>query len=200
MDRDDIQAVVEVFPELASLDLLREIGVGRRDHPHVDLDRVVSAYSFELPFLQRAQQLGLQIDAHRGDLVEKQRAPVRLFKPAFPVGDGARERAADMAEQLRFEQCLRDGAAVEGDEVLAAPRTVVVDRAGHEFFPCAGLAGDQNRARGAGHRLEQLSQSVHWPALTDNSLEPVALLELRSKVLVLRAESPALERRRQRVQ
>ena len=50
------------------------------------------------------------------DLVEEQRALVRLLEPALPIADRAGERAAHMAEQLGFEQRLGNRAAVERDE------------------------------------------------------------------------------------
>src|SRR6185369_12161461 len=52
---DDGNAVVEVFPEPASLDLLPEVLVRGRDHPDVGLDVAVGADSTELAGLERAQ-------------------------------------------------------------------------------------------------------------------------------------------------
>ena len=80
------------------------------------------------------------------DFVEEQRALVRLLEPALPVADGAGERAAHVAEQLRLEQRLRNRAAVERDEPVRAPRAVVVNRARDDFLAGAGFAGDENRA------------------------------------------------------
>ena len=64
------------------------------------------ADALELALLQHAQQLHLQRRAHRPDFVEEERAAVRLLEPALPVADGAGERAAHVAEQLRLEQRL----------------------------------------------------------------------------------------------
>ena len=71
------------------------------------------ADALELALLQHAQQLRLQRRAHRPDLVEEQRAPVRLLEPALAGADGAGERAAHVAEQLRLEQRLGNRAAVD---------------------------------------------------------------------------------------
>ena len=86
----------------------RQLGVGGRNHPHVDLDRLIVADALELALLQRPQQLHLQRGAHRPDFVQEQRALVRLLETALSRADGAGKRAAHVAEQLRFEQRLRE--------------------------------------------------------------------------------------------
>ena len=45
-----------------------------------------------------------------------------LLEPALPGSDGARKRAANVAEEFRLEQRLRNRAAVQRDEALRAPR------------------------------------------------------------------------------
>src|ERR1700738_3181757 len=45
---------------------------------------------------------------HLGDFVEQQRAAGRLLELADAAGDGSREGALLVAEQLGFEQMLRD--------------------------------------------------------------------------------------------
>ena len=110
------------------------------------------------------------------------------------------ERAADVAKELRFEQCLGNGAAVEGDKAVRAPRTVVVNRPGDHFLSGAGFAGHQNRAARAGHRVEQLKQRLHRPASSKDAAELIALFELGSEVGVLRGKAPLLQRLAQHVQ
>ena len=119
---------------------------------------------------------------------------------SLPIADGAGERAAHVTEQLRLEQRLGNGAAVERDEPMRAPSAVVMNGARDDFLAGPGIAVDQNRAVGGRHRLEQLKQPRHRPALADDPLEPVALLELRSQIRVLRLQPPLLERRVEHVQ
>ena len=106
----------------------------------VDLDRVRVADALELALLQHAQQLRLQRRAHRPDLVEEERALVRLLEPSLPRADRAGERAADVAEELRLEQRFRNRAAVERDEAVGAARAAVMNRARGEL-----LAGARSR-------------------------------------------------------
>jgi hypothetical protein len=106
LDRNDVQAVVEVLAELARLHHRRQIAVGRRDQPHVDAQRARAAEPLELVLLEHAQDLGLRARAHVADFVEEQRAAVGLLEAADALLVGAGERALLVAEQLRLEQVL----------------------------------------------------------------------------------------------
>src|SRR5258706_358240 len=69
--------------------------------------------------LEESQQFRLQVQAHFADLVEEDRAVARGADQAGVVAVGAREGAAAVAEQLRFDQVPRDCGAIERDERLA---------------------------------------------------------------------------------
>ena len=80
----------------------------RRDHAHVDRDRLRRADGPHFAFLQHAQQLDLQGERHVADLVEEDRPAVgRLEQPLVRL-DRAGERAARVPEQLGLEQRLRE--------------------------------------------------------------------------------------------
>ncbi len=158
------------------------------------------ADALELPLLEHPQQLRLQRRAHRPDLVEEERALVGLFEPALTGGDRAGEGAPHVAEQLRFEQCFGNRAAVERDEPIVAPRTVVVQRPGRELLAGAGLAGDQHGARGRRDGFQQVIEIAHHPARADQPVDAIALFELRAQVGVLGPQPPLLERRAEHVQ
>jgi hypothetical protein len=57
--------------------------VRRRDHAHVDRDRLRRADGPHLALLQDAQQLDLQRHRHVADLVEQQRAAVGRLEQAL---------------------------------------------------------------------------------------------------------------------
>src|SRR4051812_9488796 len=111
-----------------------------RNHTDVDLDRIRVPDAFELTLLQHAKKLRLERGTHRADLVEEQRALVCLFEPPLSGANGAGERTANMTEQFRFEQRFRNRAAVQRDESVGAPWTVVMNRPSGQFFAGAGLA------------------------------------------------------------
>ena len=73
------------------------------------------------------------------------------LEAAGAVVDGAGERAADVAEQLAFQQALAQGAAVDADERAARGGAEAVDGLGDQLLAGAGLAQQQHRGAGAGH-------------------------------------------------
>ena len=108
LQRHDVEPVVEVLAELARRLLRVEVAMRRRDHAHVDRNRLRRAHRPHLAFLQHAQQLHLQRQRHVADLVEEQRAAVGRLEQALVRLHGAGERAARVAEQLGLEQLARE--------------------------------------------------------------------------------------------
>ena len=90
-DLDDAQPVVEVAPEVARLDLPREVAVRRGDDPHVDLAAPVLADAPHLALLERAEELRLKAEGDLADLVEEESPPLGRLEEPGPVGGGAGE-------------------------------------------------------------------------------------------------------------
>ena len=107
-------------------DGFQKIAIGSRHHPHIQLDRRRAAHAHHLPLLQHAQQLGLKLDRHFADLIQKQRTALRHFDAAFLLLVRACECAFLVAEQLAFEHGAADGRAIDSDERTLAPRTALV--------------------------------------------------------------------------
>ena len=80
----------------------------RRDHAHVDRDRLRRADRPHLALLQHAQELDLQRHRHVADLVQEQRAAVGRLEQALVRLHGAGERAPRVAEQLGLEEIGRE--------------------------------------------------------------------------------------------
>ena len=70
--------------------------------------------------LERAEHLGLRVEAHVADLVEEERAAVGLLELADALLRRARERALLVAEQLALDELGRDRGAVDLDERAVA--------------------------------------------------------------------------------
>src|SRR5581483_12311704 len=68
----------------------------------------------------------------------------RLLEQPAPLALGAREGAADVSEELALEERLGDRRAVLHEEGLAGAGAAVVDRAGDQLLPRAGLAFDEH--------------------------------------------------------
>ncbi len=118
--RDHVEPVIKIGAELPSLDHLRERHIRRRNHADVHLHRATFSEALELALLERTQQLGLKIEGHLADLVQKNGAAVRGFKLARAARYRARERSASVTEELAFEQSLRNRRAVDRDERFVA--------------------------------------------------------------------------------
>jgi hypothetical protein len=128
---------------------------------------VSPADALELLLLEHAQELGLQVEPHLGDLVEEERAAVRALERSLHPLDRAGEGALLVAEERALHQPLRERRAVELDEGPIAPLALVVDGAREELLAGPALALEEDGGtRGRGHR-DRL-QIASWPALADD--------------------------------
>ena len=112
-DDDHVQAVVEVFAEGASRDLVFEVGVGGGDDPHVDGGRLVGTNAFDFAFLQGAQELPVALAKRTADFVEEDRALVGRFEEPDPRVDCAGEGPPHVPEELTLDQVDRNGRTVD---------------------------------------------------------------------------------------
>src|SRR4030095_11352144 len=95
--------------ELPPLDSLLQIPVRGRQDACVDLDVALSAQPRELPVLEHLQQLGLERGAHLADLVEEDRALVRVFELPELALLGAREGPLLEPQQLALPELRGEG-------------------------------------------------------------------------------------------
>ena len=116
LDREDVEAVEQVFAEPAGGDGLGEIEVGGGDDAAVGQDRVGAADPLEAPVLEHAQQLGLHAERHLADLIEEQRTPLGQLEPPFLLAVGAGERPALVTEELALQQRLGQRRTVDRDQ------------------------------------------------------------------------------------
>ena len=102
------------------LDQLLQILVRRGDQPHVGGQRLVRADALKRPLAQKAQQLDLDGGVNLADLVQEQRAALRLFEAADAPLVGAGERALLVAEQFALQQRRRQRRAMHRHQRLLA--------------------------------------------------------------------------------
>ena len=143
----DVEAIVQIFAKIPCGNLFDQVLVGRRDDTNVDLYRLVAANTLEFALLEDAQDLGLGLQAHVADLIEKQGATIGLFETPLTANLGARESAPLMSKQLRLQE--RPRAAGKADQVPAVVDSpvqleladdLVVERDGDEFVVTASLS------------------------------------------------------------
>ena len=79
---DDVEAVEEVFAEVAARDLLFQVLVGGGDDAHIGVYGMGCADRQEALFVERAQDACLRLEAHVADLVEEEGATVGALECA----------------------------------------------------------------------------------------------------------------------
>jgi hypothetical protein len=142
---NDLDPVIEVFPELAFPDHVVQVAVGRGDDPNVDVGGGgLGSHATNLARFEKPEQQGLHARTHVPDLVEKDGALVGELEGADLVAIGSRKAAPHMPEQLRFEQRFGDTRAIQRHEWLLCPWRVSVNEPREYVFADTALAGDGN--------------------------------------------------------
>ncbi|MNS89099.1 hypothetical protein D3C72_1230990 [compost metagenome] len=178
--RQHAQPVEQVGAEASVALRGHQVHVRGRDDAQVQRDRLVPAQSRDGALLQEAQQRHLAFQRQVADLVEKQRAALRLLDPADLALVRAGERTLLVAEQFRLHQVRGDGAAVDGDERPLAPARGIVDRLRGQFLAGAGFAGDEYRRLVVRHLGQRAEHGAHSRALADHGAARRRLLHARA--------------------
>ena len=159
IDRDHLQAVVQVVTEVAGLDLAQKDLVGRRNKAHIHVDGAHCAHPPETAGVEQGQHLGLHHRIEFAHFVQKDRAAIGRFNQSFLLADRAREGAPLVSEEFGLQQLGRDGCAVDVHEFGLGAVGLLVDHAGHQPLAGPGFAIDQDRVRlAARHTGDQLAQ------------------------------------------
>ncbi len=134
----------------------------------------------------------MQRQRHLADLVEEQRAAMRgLEQPRLAAAPRTGERAVVIAEQLAFQQRLREGAAVHRHERERAARAQRVQALRDHLLAGAALAEYQHGRVRLRVAARQLAHALHRRGLAEHVVEPVARREaLRVRLRTQRAVEP----------
>jgi hypothetical protein len=192
---DDLEAVVQVLTKLAAHQHRLEVSIGGRDHAHVYFDPLVAAKLGELRVLQHVEELGLERRPHLANLVEEDRAEVRLLELADAGRGGAGERALLVPEELALEQLRRQRGAVDFDERLRLSRGSLMDRARHQLLAAAALAGNEHGDVAVGHLLDDVRDLPHGGAVAPPDERLVLIVaQLAPQIAQLADQARALDR------
>ena len=80
MNGEDVETVVEIFPELSSFDKGLQVPVGSGNDPDVHMEGLGASHPFEALLLQDSEKLDLGRRREISDFFSRFRAPVRSRK------------------------------------------------------------------------------------------------------------------------
>ena len=167
LEAHHVEAMEEVFAELALTNHRFQIAVGGGDDAHIHGNHLRPADPLEGLLLEHAQEFHLRVGRQVADFVEEERALVRLLEAADAPLVSAGERAAFVAEQFAFQQVFRDGGAIDRDKRGFGARAVLVDGAGDQFLARAGFAPDEHGDGLGGDAADFLAHVLHRAAGAD---------------------------------
>src|ERR1700720_4019027 len=170
-NRENIQAIVQILSEFTVTDHLPQISIGRRDHTNIDARGTSAAYGLELALLEHAEQLGLKLQWHVSNFIKKQCAAVRQRKPADMRINRSGKGSAFVPEKLTFEKTGRHRRTVHFDEIPAAARAELVNRARDNLLARPGFAGDQDGGVGWRHGLDFREDGAEAPTAPHDRLQ-----------------------------
>ena len=134
INRENIDAIVEVVAKSAVGHHRPEVAVCRRNYADVNADLVSTTDPPDLSFLQGTQELCLHGNVKLGNFVEKERAPVRDLEKALLLGVGAGELTLLMSEEFRLEQIFVYGSTVYRLKHLLGSRRLIVGGPRNQFL------------------------------------------------------------------
>ncbi len=111
---------------------------------------------------ENAEQFGLQFEGHFADFIEKKSSAVGFFKAPGAALGGSGKRALFMAEEFAFDQVLRKGGAVHGNEWAGGAIAFFVNKTGQDFLARSAFALDQYRNIGLGHAGCFMEEHLHF--------------------------------------
>ena len=191
--RDDVEAVVEIFTELALGDQLVDVAMGRGHEPHVEGDELAPAQAANLVLLEDAEQIDLGLGGHLADFVEEERAPLGHLEPAGLAPGRAAEGPFLVAEQLALDQAFGQCPDVGGDEWPGPAPAQVVDGAGHQLLARAAFPLDQDGQVGIGDLADAREHLADGGALADHFRELAGGGQPFAQQPVLLAQAVVLE-------
>jgi hypothetical protein len=170
-ERNDIQAVEQVFPEASPLHLPAQLFVAAA-RMRTSTDRVLLAtHPFEFPGLQHPQKLDLRGQGNFPHFIQEDGAAVGLLKAADFLAQGPGEGPFLMAEEFAFQQGGRVGGTVDDHKGSLLAVAQAVNGPGHQLLAGAAFSLDEHGGVGWGHILMSL-HNLHLGVLPTISPKP----------------------------
>src|SRR5262245_3855662 len=134
-NRENIEAIPEIFAKGALLNLLTEIPVCCGNNAHIDLNRLRASQPLDLSFLKDSQQLGLQLKRELANFIKENRCLVGQFETANLLSQGPREGTLLMTEQFALDQAWRERCTIHPDQWPVPARAGIMNGASNQLLP-----------------------------------------------------------------
>src|SRR5271154_5001973 len=190
VERDDVEAIEEVFTKVAAGDLLFKVFVRSSNDADIDMDRVRRSNGEKALLVERAKDFGLCLETHVADFIEEESSAIGTFEGSAFFAGAAWDSSVTVAEEFRFDVVFGDGGTVEFDEGTVFAEAFGVHRSTDELLARAGFAVDENASVGRGHQLDLLAQGLHGDGVSRNC----SLRELTGELLIVLTHLAGLHR------
>ena len=148
-----------------------------------------AADPLDLAFLNRAQQLGLQVEPQIADLVEEQRAVRRELELAELLPVRAGERPRSWPNSALSASSRGNRREVDGDERRVGVRRLAVNEPRQQLLAGAALAEDQHGRRQLRDLVHEIDDVARHLARADDELALGLVGDLRDSVSTCRFRS-----------
>ncbi len=140
--------------------------MGGGDHTDVNHDTLIAADALKDALLQHAQKHYLGLRRKLAHFIQKDGPLVSDLKAAKSMAARACKGSLFMAEQLAGNDARGERRTIHLDHRMITTWAELMNSAGHQFFPGAGLAKNQNRAVGVRDLLDGQPNRLHLLAFT----------------------------------
>ena len=187
-DRDDLDSIVQIAPEITSLDSLLQVLIRCRDQADIDFLRFIVADPRDFSLFQYSQQFDLCGYRHVADFVQKQRPAVGIFKGSDAIRHRIGVSPLYVAKKLAFHQVLGNGPGIQRHNAFVFSGAVLVDRLSDQLLARTALAGDQNRGVRGCQPFYPIDDRLHLVADVDDALETKSLVQTLGQFQILLAQ------------
>ena len=175
IDRQDVQAVIEIFAESSGLNLGEGVAICGTDNADIDRNFLVATDLCKAAALHKTQQFCLQVEIHFPNFIEKERPPVGLCGGTLAVCVGPCKGTFDVSENFRFHQVAGNGPAIQRAKGPILTRAFLVNGFGADFLSRSALARDENGGGTGGRRVNNPVNFLHRQGGSDKTAVVTAI-------------------------
>src|SRR6266704_384350 len=171
VNRENIQSMEQISAKRSASHHLFQVAISRRDHPNIDRQFPILAYTENAIFLQDPQEFRLQRQIQITDLIEEEDSPIGCPNQSPAISLRPRKSSTAMTKKFAFRNAGGDRAAIQSHQRAAGALAVeTMDGVDQKLLSRPGLTGNQHGkiAEGAGP-LNPAENRAHNFALTDYS-------------------------------